>query len=46
MTGRRLVPSWLEFDADNLTGKVIAVPTREEIDAPIQEHLIVELYSK
>jgi len=46
MTGGRLVPSWLEFDADNLTGKVIAVPTREEIDAPIQEHLIVELYSK
>lgn len=45
-TGGRIVPKWLEFDADNLTGKVVSLPTREEIDLPVQEHLIVELYSK
>ena len=41
-----MVPSWLEADAEKLEGKVVALPTREEIDTPIQEHLIVELYSK
>ena len=46
VTNGRVVPSWLEFDAENLTGKVVALPTREEVDAPVQEHLIVELYSK
>ncbi len=46
MTGGRVIPSWLEFDADNFTGKVVALPNREEVDAPIEEHLIVELYSK
>jgi len=40
------VPKWLEYDRDNLTGKVVAVPAREDIDLPIREHLIVELYSK
>jgi len=45
-TGGRIVPKWLEFDADNLTGKVVSLPTREEIDLPVQEHLLVELYSK
>jgi len=44
--GGRVVPKWLEFDAENLTGKVVALPEREEIDLPIKEHLIVELYSK
>jgi len=39
-------PKWLEKDAENLVGKVIALPTREDIDMPIREHLIVELYSK
>lgn len=46
VTNGRVVPSWLEFNADNFTGKVVALPTREEVDAPVQEHLIVELYSK
>ncbi|NLP37148.1 MAG: 30S ribosomal protein S4 [Firmicutes bacterium] len=37
---------WLEVDSENLTGKVIRLPSREEIDSPIAEHLIVELYSR
>ncbi len=41
-----VVPSWLAVEEDKLEGKVVALPTREEIDTPIQEHLIVELYSK
>ena len=45
-TNGRIVPKWLEFDADNLTGKVVAMPDREDIDMPVSEHLIVELYSK
>jgi len=40
------VPAWLVFDAENLTGKVERFPAREEIDSPIEEHFIVELYSK
>lgn len=40
------VPSWLSVDVDKLEGKVLNLPTREEIDTPIAEHLIVELYSK
>lgn len=39
-------PSWIAVDTEKLEGKVIAMPTREEIDTPIAEHLIVELYSK
>ncbi len=42
----RGIPGWLEMDADNFTGKVIALPTREEIKLPIEEQLIVELYSR
>ncbi len=42
----RVVPKWLDFDAKNMTAKVVAVPAREDIDLPIEEHLIVELYSK
>lgn len=42
----RPVPTWLEADLGNKSGKVVAVPTREEIDLPVQEQLIVELYSK
>lgn len=42
----RPVPSWLEADVENKTGKIVAVPAREEIDLPVKEHLIVELYSK
>ncbi|NLN07007.1 MAG: 30S ribosomal protein S4 [Firmicutes bacterium] len=37
---------WLEVDGENLTGKVIRLPNRDEIDIPISEHLIVELYSR
>jgi small subunit ribosomal protein S4 len=39
-------PKWLEGNADKLEGKVIALPAREDIDLPIEEHLIIELYSK
>ena len=41
-----VIPRWLEFDAANMIGKVVAVPTREDIDFPVEERLIVELYSK
>jgi len=40
------VPAWLAVDVDKLEGKVLAVPTRDQIDTPVAEHLIVELYSK
>jgi small subunit ribosomal protein S4 len=40
------VPAWLQADHDNLSGKVLKAPERDEIDAPVQEQLIVELYSK
>ncbi|MEF9922547.1 MAG: 30S ribosomal protein S4 [Anaerovoracaceae bacterium] len=40
------VPSWMTVDTEKLEGKVVALPRREEIDTPIAEHLIVELYSK
>jgi len=43
---RHGVPSWLELDQDKFTGKVKALPERQEITMPIQEQLIVELYSK
>ncbi len=43
---RRGVPSWLELDSSNFQGTVKALPNREEITMPIQEQLIVELYSK
>ena len=42
----RVIPKWLDFDKNNLVAKVIAEPAREDIDLPIEEHLIVELYSK
>ena len=45
-TGGRLVPEWLEADAENLTATVRQLPTREMIDVPVNEMLIVELYSK
>jgi len=43
---RRSLPGWLELDKDNFTGVVKAMPTREDITMPIQEQLIVELYSR
>ena len=42
----KTTPAWLVLDAQSLSGKVDRFPTREEIDVPIEEHLIVELYSK
>ena len=42
----RPVPEWLEKNADAFEGKVAALPTREQIEVPVEEHLIVELYSK
>ena len=45
-TAGRLVPEWLEADQENLKGVVKELPTREEIDVPVNEMLIVELYSK
>ena len=46
VTGGRMVPAWLEVDAENLKGTVKELPTRDEIDVPVDEMLIVELYSK
>lgn len=43
---RRGIPQWLELDKDNLRGSIKALPVREDIAMPIQEQLIVELYSK
>jgi small subunit ribosomal protein S4 len=42
----RIIPKWLTFDAENLTVTVAALPMREDVDLSIQEHLIVELYSR
>ena len=42
----RQPPKWLEYDAANMLAKVTAAPAKEDIDLPIEEHLIVELYSK
>ena len=46
VTAGRLVPAWLDVDQENLRGTVKEMPTREEIDVPVNEMLIVELYSK
>ncbi len=46
VTASRMVPAWLEADAENLTGTVKEYPTRDQIDVPVNEMLIVELYSK
>lgn len=43
---RRGTPAWLEFNKDEAKGRVVLFPEREEVTMPIQEHLIVELYSK
>ena len=42
----RPVPAWLEADAENFSAKVAAMPERDQIMAPVEEHLIVEFYSK
>jgi len=46
VTGSRIVPEWLSANHDNLSGTVISRPKREMIDIPVEETLIVELYSK
>ena len=46
VTACRLVPEWLDVDQENLKGEVKELPTREMIDVPVDEMLIVELYSK
>lgn len=47
LKGAKIVtPKWVEFDTEKLEGKIIALPQRDDIDLPIQEHLIIELYSK
>lgn len=46
ITASRVVPKWLDLDNNTLTGKVVAIAEREDIDLPLEEHLIVELYSK
>jgi len=43
---RRGIPQWLEIDKEKFTGAVVSIPSREDITLPIQEQLIVELYSK
>ena len=46
VTGGNMIPDWLEVDAENLKGTVKELPSREAIDVPVDEMLIVELYSK
>ena len=46
VTGGRLIPAWLDVGQENLRGTVKEYPTRDEIDVPVNEMLIVELYSK
>jgi small subunit ribosomal protein S4 len=43
---RRSVPAWLELDKENYRGRIVALPSREDLTMPIREQLIVELYSK
>jgi small subunit ribosomal protein S4 len=43
---KKTAPQWLQVDPDNFTGRIIAEPVKEDIEIPIEEHLIVELYSK
>jgi len=40
------VPAWLSLDAEELSGRVMALPTRQEIDVPVDEQAIVEFYSR
>jgi small subunit ribosomal protein S4 len=42
----RGIPEWLSFDPNSISGRVVSMPTREQINLPVQEQLIVELYSK
>ncbi len=44
--GEWTVPSWLSRDSENLTGRVVSLPTRDQIDVPVDENLVVEFYSR
>ncbi|GHV45274.1 30S ribosomal protein S4 [Clostridia bacterium] len=46
ITASRIVPKWLDLDRNTLTGKVLSLASRDDIDLPLEEHLIVELYSR
>ncbi len=46
LSGMRPIPAWLSFDEETLTGKIVQIPSREEVDLEVKETLIVELYSK
>ncbi len=46
LLGKREVPAWLSLDAETLDGRMLALPTRQEIDVPVEEQLIVEFYSR
>jgi small subunit ribosomal protein S4 len=46
LAGSRGMPHWLEVNAESATGRVLSLPKREDIALPIQERMIVELYSK
>ena len=45
-TEGRIVPKWLDMNRETMEGRVVALADREDIDLPIEEHLIVEYYSK
>lgn len=45
-TGSKVVPAWLSADQEKLRGTVVSIPAREDVDLNVQEHMIVELYSK
>lgn len=42
----KTVPGWMEVDRDNMAAKVLSLPTREDVSIPVEEHLVVELYSR
>ena len=46
LLGKRAVPAWLSLDEETMDGRVLVLPTRQEIDVPVQEQLIVEFYSR
>jgi len=46
LSGGRGIPPWLQFDRERMTGRVVSLPKREDVNFPIQEQMIVELYSK
>ncbi len=46
LLGKREVPTWLSFDEETMGARILALPTRQEIDVPIEEQLIVEFYSR